>query len=82
MPDSMRYRLTDDRSRLLDQLRGELNDELPDQRWKADVMDMALTHLLESLKNDVSSVPPEHRAPFNTSVLKHRYRSYTEIQRP
>lgn len=86
MPDSMRYRLTDDRERRLDQLYTHLDDQLPNQRWKADVLDMALRHLLESLENaedmDLGDVPPDTAKQFQTSVIRYRYRTSVEPRCP
>jgi len=83
MPDSMRYRLNDERWPQMDKLREEL-DGLPDERWKADVLDAALTHLEESIENaddlDLGEVPPDTAKKFQTSVVRYQYRTRVETR--
>lgn len=77
MADSMRYNLdTNDRELILERLREDLGIEK--DRWKADVLDAALLHLVESIDNmdDVrDEVNPNTIQRFNTSVLKFHYRT-------
>lgn len=82
MADSMRYRLTDERQRLMDKLRSDIED-LPDTQWKADLLDMALTHLLESIRrHEEFDGDPEVAKAFRTSVVRPRYRTWLELKRP
>lgn len=77
MPDSMRYRLDDDRMVLMDQLRAKLGIEK--DRWRADVVDAALLHLLQSFENFEQArngdIDPTTIQQFNTDVLKLHYRT-------
>lgn len=78
--------LTDERRRLEDRCREYLTDELPSQQFRAPLYDMALTHLLDTLRKadegDVGSVPHEYRKQFNTRVVKYRTDAYHETRRP
>lgn len=76
MADYVRYRLDDDRTIAMDLAREKLGIEK--ERWRADVLDAALMHLLESLDNMEDAredVPPDVIQQFNTSVLKLHYRT-------
>lgn len=85
MAESMRLRLTDDRQLLLDRIYAELEQrgaDLPDQRWKADVLDMALAHFKESLENHAEfDGDPRVAKAFSTSVIQSKYRTWVDVNR-
>jgi len=78
----MRYRLDDDRLRKMDRARDVLGIEK--ERWRADVLDAALNHLLESYENmdeGRSEYDPETIKDLcNTSAFRLYYR--TDIESP
>lgn len=86
----MRYRLnTNDREIVLERLRDELGIEK--DRYKADVLDAALLHLVQSIENMESArdeVSPDVLQRFNTDVLAFHYRTSldataaTDLERP
>lgn len=74
-------RLTDERQRLLDRAKGIVTAGQHDDPPNSDVIDAALTHLIESHKNldDVrADLDPTTIQQFNTSVLGLRYRTSVE----
>ena len=80
MPDSMRYRLDDDRTILMDELRGRLGIEK--DRWRADVVDAALLHLFQSFENMDEAredLDPATIQRFNTDVLALHYRTSVDV---
>jgi hypothetical protein len=82
MPDSMRYRLDDDRTILMDKLRGRLGIEK--DRWRADVVDAALLHLFQSFENmdeARENLDPTTIQQFNTDVLALHYRTSVDVDR-
>lgn len=87
MPESMRLRLTDDRELHLERLHEKI-DDLPPDRWKAHVVDMALTHLEESITlhrafdGQHEKYDPYYARYFGTSVIKPTMRTHVEIKRP
>lgn len=87
MPDSMRLRLTDDRELLLERLHEQI-DELPPDRWKAHVVDMALQHLQESItahrqfNGQHDRYDPFYAQYFGTSVIRPTMRTHVELRRP
>jgi len=75
-------KLTDERERLLDQASAIVARDRDDDPPMSDVLDAALTHLVESEENlqDVRDrYPPQTvKDCCNTSVLKLRYRTSVE----
>ncbi|RDZ39350.1 hypothetical protein C5B86_19455 [Haloferax sp. Atlit-19N] len=75
-------KLNDERQRLLDQASGIVARDEHDDPPMSDVIDAALTHLVESQENleDVRDrYPPQTvKDCCNTSVLNLRYRTYVE----
>lgn len=74
-------RLSDERQRLLDQAKGIVADGPNDDPPTSDVIDAALTHLIESEQNLDElrgELPPTTIQQFNTSVLSLRYRTTVE----
>lgn len=87
MTDRTSMTLTDERRRLEDRVRGRMDDVspavLPDERWRTALYDAALTHLLESIENHQEyDGDPELQKAFATSVVRPRYRTTLELQRP
>lgn len=79
MADSMRYRLNQDREILLERLREKL--DVDKERWKADVLDSALIHTLESIEAMEElrgEVDPTILKRLNTPVVSCRYRTSIE----
>lgn len=80
--DRTTLRLSDERRRLLDQAEGIVASSPTDDPPMSDVIDAALTHLIESRKNlnDVrDQYPPQTvKDCCNTSVLGLRYRTSIE----
>lgn len=74
-------RLTDERQRLLDQAKGIVAASSSDDPPNSDVIDAALTHLIESHENldeARSELDPTIIQEFNTSVVGLRYRTSVE----
>lgn len=74
-------RLTDERQRLLDRAKGIVAAGPSDDPPNSDVIDAALTHLIESQENldDArSELDPTTIQQFNTSVVGLRYRTSVE----
>lgn len=82
MSDRTTLRLSDERKRLLDQASAIVADGPHDDPPRSDVIDAALTHLIESHENleDVrDQYPPgELKDCCNTSVLQLKYRTSIE----
>jgi len=82
MSDRTTLRLSDERKRLLDQAGEIVAADPADDPPRSDVIDAALTHLIESQQN-LEDVRDEYPAPTvkdccNTSVLGLRYRTSIE----
>ena len=80
--DRTTLRLSDDRKRLLHQASDIVSADPADDPPRSDVIDAALTHLVESHEN-LQEVRGEYPAPTlkviaNTSVLGLRYRTSVE----
>ena len=79
--DRTTLRLTDSRKRKIDKAKGVIAEDPHDDPPMSDVIDAALTHLIESKANiedarEDDSIPAEHiQAVGNTSVLKLHYRT-------
>ncbi len=74
-------RLSDERQRLLDQAKEIIADGQYDDPPNSDVIDAALTHLIESRENlDAArgELDPATIQQFNTSVIGLRYRTSIE----
>ncbi len=74
-------RLSDERQRLLDEAKEIVADGQYDDPPNSDVIDAALTHLIESRENlDAArgEIDPTTVQQFNTSVLGLRYRTSIE----
>ncbi len=74
-------RLSDERQRLLDEAKEIVADGQYDDPPNSDVIDAALTHLIESRENlDAArgEIDPTTIQQFNTSVLALRYRTSIE----
>jgi len=74
-------RLSDERQRLLDQAKDIVADGQYDDPPNSDVIDAALTHLIESRDNFDAArdrLDPTTIQQFNTSVLGLRYRTSIE----
>lgn len=83
MTDRTSLTLTPNRRRLEDQLRHMLADELPDTQFRTTLYDMALTHLIESIENhNEFDGDPRIQKQFATSVVRPKYRTHLEFQRP
>lgn len=80
--DRTTLRLSDERKRLLDQAKTIVASDPADDPPMSDVIDAALTHLVESEKNlqEVRDKypPQEIKDCCNTSVLRLRYRTSIE----
>lgn len=78
--------LTSERKRMEDRLREELPEHvLPDTQFRTTLYDVALRHLLDSLSNaqDVDTgVCHSCKLEFNTSVIKHRTDTHTDVKGP
>jgi hypothetical protein len=82
MSDRTTLRLSDERKRLLDQAGEIVAADPADDPPRSDVIDAALTHLIESQQN-LEDVRDKYPAPTvkdccNTSVLGLRYRTSIE----
>lgn len=82
MTDRTSLKLNDERKRLFDQASQIVADDSTDDPPRSDVIDAALTHLIESHDN-IEQVrdkyPPRTiKDCANTSVLGLRYRTYVE----
>ena len=82
MSDRTTLRLSDERKRLLNQAAEIVAADPADDPPRSDVIDAALTHLIESQQN-LEDVRDEYPAPTvkdccNTSVLQLRYRTSIE----
>lgn len=82
MSDRTTLRLSDERKRLLDEAGQIVASDPADDPPRSDVIDAALTHLIESHEN-LENVRDEYPAPTvkdccNTSVLSLRYRTSIE----
>jgi len=76
-------RLTDERQRLLDQAKGIVAAGQADDPPNSNVIDAALTHLIESHENldeARKELDPTTVQYFNTSVVGLRYRTSVESQ--
>jgi hypothetical protein len=74
-------RLSDERKRLLDQASEIVASDPADDPPTSDVIDAALTHLIESeanMRELREEFDPTTLQAFNTSVLKLRYRTSVE----
>ena len=74
-------RLTDDRQRLLEQAKEVVAADQYDDPPNSDVIDAALTHLIESkenLEDARTDMEPKAIKRFNTSVIGLRYRTSIE----
>ncbi|RLM47876.1 hypothetical protein DVK00_05065 [Haloarcula sp. Atlit-47R] len=74
-------KITDERQRLLDKGSAIVASDQHDDPPMSDVLDAALTHLVESeenLKNAREELDPKTIQQFNTSVLGLRYRTRVE----
>lgn len=74
-------RMTDERQRLIDKAKGIIAADAHDDPPTSDVIDAALTHLIESQENIDDArdqLDPETIQVFNTSVLSLRYRTSIE----
>ena len=82
MSDRTTLRLSDERKRLLNKAGEIVASDPADDPPRSDVIDAALTHLIESQQN-LEDVRDEYPAPTvkdccNTSVLQLRYRTSIE----
>jgi hypothetical protein len=82
MSDRTTLRLSDERKRLLDRAGEIVASDPADDPPRSDVIDAALTHLIESHEN-LDEVRDQYPAPTvkdccNTSVLGMRYRTSIE----
>ncbi|MFY4811608.1 DUF7386 family protein [Haloarcula sp. AONF1] len=74
-------KITDERQRLLDKASAIVASDQHDDPPMSDVLDAALTHLIESEENIQKAreeLDPETTQRFNTSVLGLRYRTSVE----
>ncbi|AAV47203.1 unknown [Haloarcula marismortui ATCC 43049] len=74
-------KITDERQRLLDEASAIVASDQHDDPPMSDVLDAALTHLVESeenIQNAREKLNPETIQQFNTSVLGLRYRTSVE----
>ncbi|EMA25306.1 DUF7386 family protein [Haloarcula amylolytica] len=74
-------KITDERQRLLDKASAIVASDQHDDPPMSDVLDAALTHLVESeenIQNAREELDPETIQWFNTSVLGLRYRTNVE----
>ncbi|GGN92818.1 DUF7386 family protein [Haloarcula pellucida] len=74
-------KITDERQRLLDKASAIVASDQHDDPPMSDVLDAALTHLVESEENIQDArgeMDPETIQRFNTSVLGLRYRTSVE----
>ena len=74
-------RLSDERQRLIDQAKGIVADGPDDDPPTSDVIDAALTHLIQSEQNLEAArdeLDPATIQHFNTDVLALRYRTRLE----
>ncbi|AXG06568.1 hypothetical protein DU500_09090 [Haloplanus rubicundus] len=74
-------RLSDERQRLIDQAKGIVADGPDDDPPTSDVIDAALTHLIQSQKNLEDArdeLDPATIQQFNTDVVALRYRTRIE----
>jgi hypothetical protein len=82
MSDRTTLRLSDERKQLLDEAARIVADDPADDPPRSDVIDAALTHLIESetnLEEVRDKYPPQQvKACCNTSVLGLRYRTSIE----
>jgi len=79
--DRTSIRLTDERKRMLDQAKGIIAADEHDDPPMADVVDAALTHLIESYENleDARDEhPPAVVQDFDSSVIGMYYRTSIE----
>lgn len=82
MTDRTSLSMNDDRRRLERRLRHEI-DDLPDTQYRTTLYDMALTHLLESIKNmEEYDGDPRLAKQFSTSVVRPKYRTWCDVTRP
>jgi hypothetical protein len=84
MTDRTTLRLSDERKRLLDQAGQIVADGPHDDPPRSDIIDAALTHLIESKENidDARGEldPTTIQAVANTSVLKLHYRTSVDSE--
>jgi hypothetical protein len=77
----MRYRLNDDRTIMMDKLRGRLGIEK--DHWRSDLVDAALLHLFQSFENmdeaREDGLDPTTIQRFNTDVLQLHYRTAVDV---
>lgn len=76
--------MTDERQQLLEDAKSIIAASPSDDPSNSDVIDAALTHLIESLENlEVArqDLDPTRIKRFNTSVLRLRYRTTVESNR-
>ncbi|MUV49296.1 hypothetical protein [Haloarcula sp. CBA1122] len=74
-------KITDERQRLLDKASAIVASDQHDDPPMSDVLDAALTHLVESeanLQDAREELDPETVQQFNTSVIGLRYRTSVE----
>jgi len=74
-------KITDERQRLLDKANAIVASDQHDDPPMSDVLDAALTHLIESeenIQNAREKFDPKMIQQFNTSVLGLRYRTTVE----
>ena len=74
-------KITDERQRLLDKASAIVASDQHDDPPMSDVLDAALTHLVESeenIQNAREELDPETIQQFNTSVIGLRYRTSLE----
>ncbi|GGK56649.1 DUF7386 family protein [Haloarcula sebkhae] len=74
-------KITDERQRLLDKASAIVASDQHDDPPMSDVLDAALTHLIESeenIQNAREELDPGTIQRFNTSVLRLRYRTSVE----
>ena len=83
MADRTSLTLTAERRKLEDEIRAELGDTLPDTQFRTTLYDMALLNLKETIENhrDFDGDPRLAKA-FGTTVVRPRYRTLVEINRP
>ncbi|MFB6083927.1 MAG: hypothetical protein ABEJ94_06770 [Halorientalis sp.] len=85
MADRTTLRLPESRKRKLDKAKRIIQEDEYDDPPMSDVIDAALTHLIESEDNiedarEDPSISPQQIQKFNTSVLKLHYR--TDVDSP
>lgn len=74
--------LTDERRRLEDRARTKI-DDLPDVQFRTTLYDLALTHLIESIDNmEQFDGDPQLAKQFSTSVVRPKYRTWVDVERP